>query len=444
MNKSFVDIVSLFKKQDERSIEALSNVYADMGRLTEILELLVGRHFSEECVRNKKVLLKPNWVKHSDKQHDAVCLRTNDSFLLATLEVFLKLRPASIIIGDAPIQGCKWDLVVTEALKEKIDTLALAYNTPVKIKDFRRVVFMPNENKPLKARKPLADYLIFDLGKHSYLEPITDPIKNVFRVADYNPDRLAESHRPGVHKYCVVKELFEADVVISLPKAKTHQKAGITCALKNLVGFNGDKDYLPHHRIGGTNRGGDCYPGKSKLQYWAELTLDFANRHQGSVLYTLSRKLTSLFWRLSLPKNGQFMSAGWFGNDTTWRMVLDLNKIAVYGKSDGTISETPQRELYSLCDGIIGGQGDGPLRPDPLALGIVSLTNNSGANDLLIAALMNFKWRDINMLNEVSNHIDLDKVSITWNNHLISLDALRENAICTAPPPGWVDRLNKK
>ena len=60
--------------------------------------------------------------------------------------------------------------------------------------------------------------------------------------------------------------VLEADVIVNLPKLKTHKKAGVTCALKNLIGINGNKEYLPHHRIGGHNLGGDCYPGGSDLK----------------------------------------------------------------------------------------------------------------------------------------------------------------------------------
>ena len=67
---------------------------------------------------------------------------------------------------------------------------------------------------------------------------------------------------------------LEADVIINLPKLKTHQKAGITCALKNLIGINGNKEYLPHHRIGGFELGGDCYPGSSDLKRALEFIHD--------------------------------------------------------------------------------------------------------------------------------------------------------------------------
>jgi uncharacterized protein (DUF362 family) len=80
------------------------------------------------------------------------------------------------------------------------------------------------------------------VGKRSYLEEVSDDERSPFRVTNYDPGRLAESHRKGVHKYCITKELFDADVVITVPKIKTHQKAGLTNALKILVGVNGDKD----------------------------------------------------------------------------------------------------------------------------------------------------------------------------------------------------------
>jgi hypothetical protein len=303
------------------------------------------------------------------------------------------------------------------------------------------VVFDSITNKPLKDRNPLADYVIFDLGKNSYLESITDAKKNVFRVTDYNPDKLAESHRTGVHKYCITKELFNADVIISLPKVKTHQKAGITAALKNLVGVNGDKDYLPHHRIGGSQHGGDCYPGNNYLRSCSEFALDFANRRQGKFLYLLGRKISAVLWRLSFPGQEHDLGAAWHGNDTTWRMVLDLNKIAIYGNADGTLSNQPQRQLFSLCDGIVGGQGDGPLRPKPLALGLISFTNHSGVNDLAMATLMKFNVRKIAMLNEVLKLSKKDVIDLIWDNSMVKLNSLDRFSIKTNAPPGWVDYL---
>jgi hypothetical protein len=229
-----------------------------------------------------------------------------------------------------------------------------------------------------------------------------------------------------------------------MPKIKTHQKTGITAALKNIVGLNGDKDFLPHHRLGGTGFGGDCYPGKNYLRYCAELSLDFANRRQGKLSYWLGVKLSAALWKLSFPKKEHHLAAAWHGNDTTWRMVLDLNKIAIFGRKDGTISGSPQRVLFSFCDGIIGGQGDGPLRPEPLPMGIVSFTNHSGFNDLAMATLMGFDVDKIPMLKKIS---ELNKHLIPelhFNNNQISFDELKTYCVKTLPPPGWEEYLQEK
>jgi len=102
-------------------------------------------------------------------------------------------------------------------------------------------------------------FTLFDLGRESLLEPISDN-RSRFRVAWYDHRLMAKTHHPGVHQYLVAKEVVDADVIINLPKLKTHKKAGVTCALKNLIGINGNKEYLPHHRVGGPKTGGDNYP----------------------------------------------------------------------------------------------------------------------------------------------------------------------------------------
>jgi uncharacterized protein (DUF362 family) len=252
---NFVNIKTVFTSGADRTLEVLEELYNDHSQLVKWIEELTQVNLPETAVKDKHVLLKPNWVSHNRKETDEVCLRTHDNFLLAALEMVLRKKPASVLIGDAPVQGCDWDRTCRPAFTQKVEELSSFYRVPVKIKDFRRVTFDPSKNNLTTERNALSDYLIFDLGKDSCLEPISSK-KSIFRVLDYDPSRLAVSHTLGVHKYCITKELFKADVVISLPKIKTHQKTGITVALKNIVGLNGDKDYLPHHRVGGLNEGG--------------------------------------------------------------------------------------------------------------------------------------------------------------------------------------------
>jgi hypothetical protein len=440
--KSFTLIQSVFNSENERTIEKLSDIYNDLPRLKRMISCIINDGLADDYVKNKKILLKPNWVLHSKIKNDDICLRTHDNFLLAALEIILEKKPSIVIIGDAPLQGCFWDKMMTPALLEKIKELSARFAVLVEIKDFRRRFFDPTQNNPLSERRPLAEYVIFDLGKQSFLEPISINKKNIFRVNNYDPDQLAEAHTVGMHKYCITKELFDVDIVISLPKIKTHQKTGITGALKNLVGVNGDKNHLPHHRLGGTGFGGDCYPGKNYLRLWSELCLDNANRNQGKIIYWFWIKMGSLFWRMTKPTKVHQLAASWYGNDTTWRMVMDLNKIALFGKVDGSLADQPQRTLFSLCDGIIGGQGDGPLNPEPLPLGVICFSNNSAITDISMALLMHFDFHKIPLLETAYNLSDKkNDINLIFNGSPITLEGLTHHAIETLPAPGWVDYL---
>lgn len=435
----FADIRTVYTNSEQRNIDYLNAVYSDYDYLFEIIDDLFKTNISKESVFDKKVFLKPNWVRHNVNVTDELCLHTNHKFLLAALEVVLKRKPKSVIIGDAPIEGCKWHKMLQEGFMGDIEALSIKYTVPIRIKDFRRRTFDPNSNTLNEGRNPFTDFALFDLGAKSFLEPITNNEKNLFRVMDYDFGTLSETHKKGIHKYIITNELFESDLVITIPKMKTHQKTGLTNAMKILVGLVGDKDYLPHHRKGGTKDGGDCYPGWNIFRKIAESILDKANRNIGKPNYNYWRNLAYTFWRYSLPKKVHNIGAGWYGNDTTWRMVFDIYHIAVFGKSDGTLATNPQREIYSLCDGIIGGQGNGPVHPDPLALGIVSLTNNAPLMDISLGYLFGLEINKIPILREAQRVINEATYSVLFNKVPITLDKLTDYSVKAAMPPGWRD-----
>ncbi len=335
------------------------------------------------------VLLKPNWVLHRNEGTGGEeCLTTQPEFVLAALEEVLAARPGRVVIGDAPIQSCRWPELVTEGYEAALRERADRAGVPLEILDFRRVI-MRSRNVVTHVDKETRErdhYVLFDLGADSFLEEITTDERR-FRVSDYDPDELARTHHAGRHQYLMCREAFTADVVISLPKLKTHCKAGLTGALKNLVGINGNKDFLPHHRRGGSEAGGDCYPGRSLPMQLAERLEDAANRRIGrpghAVWYGISRAT-----KLLAGGTGGRMTAAWHGNDTCWRMVLDLNRTLRYGRADGSLADTPQRRLYSLTDALLCGQGEGPLRPEPLPLGAVSFGADPIAAEIVHAALL--------------------------------------------------------
>ncbi len=436
--KSFVDIIPFWEKEKDRTIEKLSLVYDNHDLLYKSIKSLIVKHIDIDEIENKNVLLKPNWVKHNQKEIDKICLCTHENFILTTLEILLELKPKSVLIGDAPIQGCNWDLLLSETFYKKVESLSNRFDIEVSIKDFRRVAFDPKTNVLETEKNSLDNYIIFDVGTKSYLEDITSD-KKTFRVTCYDPDRLAESHNFGIHKYCIAKEVFEYDTIITLPKIKTHQKSGLTNSLKIIVGINGDKDYLPHHRIGALGHGGDCYKGYHPLRRLSELILDEANRNRGKRIYKFYSYLSAALWKLSFPKPEQNLAAGWYGNDTVWRMVVDLNLVAKYGKSDGTISDNPQRTLFSLCDGIIGGQGNGPLSPEPLPFGIISFSNDSFLMDEIIGYLYRMDIDKIPLLKEAKNRNINKEVELYLNGEITHLKNLLKYSTDVIMPPGWVN-----
>jgi uncharacterized protein (DUF362 family) len=434
MNDLYLQILRVGEHNVYNDLSGLKSYYKSTDLINTIAELLYTK-LPPRHIRGKRVLIKPNLVKHSIRTDDELCLRTHDNFIIAALTAILKAGPSDVIIGDAPIQGCNWKKMISKYIVKQINELSSSYGIPVKLKDFRRRIYDISGNSPRSEIRPISDYVIFNLGKNSLLEHVTIPGRSRFRVTNYDPDRMLLAHSPGIHKYCIIKDFFNADIVISLPKIKTHEKTGITGALKNLVGINGDKDFLPHHRIGGTKLGGDCYPGGSLLRYFSELVLDQANRRQGRNSFWYWQKLSSLLWYISKPNPEQNISAGWSGNDTTWRMVLDLNTIAEYGKGDGTLAVEPQRQVISLCDGIIAGQGDGPLYPEPMALGIVSLTNSSINNDRAMACFMGLPVEKIPLLNNNNWRNDCE---VTFNGMNTRIEELDKYSIKAIPPKGWV------
>lgn len=435
-------ISSVYPNKALRNVEVLSRCYAVDSIYCILQDIIKKSGYDFAKYTDSKVLVKPNWVTHYHKSADAICLTTHPNFILALLKILMSYKPKEIILGDAPIQGCKWDELITKDFVETVETMSNASSVPIRIIDFRRTLFSRENNLVDRNSRDISNYCIFDLASNSFLEPITSD-KPTFRVTNYNPDRLALSHHKGKHLYCIAKEVFDVDYIIALPKAKTHQKTGITNALKLIVGVNGDKDFLPHHRVGGTGFGGDCYPGKNLIRRASECILDQANRLIGKMMYKPLSKVSRILWRLSFPADVHHLAAAWYGNDTTWRMVMDLNVIAKYGKKDGTISEEQQRSILYICDGIIAGQGDGPLNPDPLPLGIVMISENAAQMDRALVAQMGF---DLNMIPLVNESLKLENSDCLfyYNGEPVTLKEIAENGLQTIPPAGWLSVLKNK
>jgi len=352
------------------------------------------------------VLVKPNLVlNRHPRGGDIQCLITHGSVVRAVLDyVLIALRGCGrIVVGDAPLQGTDFDeairvsglLPVVEYLRSK---------TPVEISlvDFRQVHGIRDQNGHIREWREVpgdpAGSVTFDMGRESMLNAISADCRR-FRVAKYPARETRKYHNQKSHKYVIAGSVLDADIIISIPKLKTHCKAGVTLGLKNFVGTVCRKQCLAHHRARGTDSGGDEYPGSSVLKWTAVLLEDWIDGNRSKTVRTALDLLQRIDWRLmKIFRVNPYKDGGWHGNDTVWRMVLDLVRIALYGRRDGSLADHPQRRIITLLDGIVAGEGEGPLEATPVSAGALAMGMNPWATDVLISTWMGFDWKKIPLL----------------------------------------------
>jgi uncharacterized protein (DUF362 family) len=340
-----------------------------------------------------RVVVKPNWVLHYNKSGEGLdCLVTHPSLIEAMLQYLHLARPGRVTVGDAPVQSCNFAKLRAACGLDRMVEGFRSRGMNIELADFRNTILAGETlGSPREANvRPAASYVLFDLKDDSLLEPVTTAA-NTFRVSMYNPDELARTHQPRRHEYLVAREVIEADVVFNLPKLKCHKKAGITGALKNVVGICGNKEYLPHHRKGSPADCGDAYEQPLWLKAVAETLLDSANRASTRAWRNALERTAEFLLRLVRRATGDDEIEGcWPGNDTVWRTCLDLQRILHYGRPDGGMAAKRQRTVVTITDAIIAGERQGPLSPTPVASGFVTGAVNVAAAEWVHALLMGF------------------------------------------------------
>jgi uncharacterized protein (DUF362 family) len=361
------------------------------------------------------VVLKPNFVRsrHYDGK-DPYAMITHPSVLRAVADyVWIALKGRGrIIIGDAPNFDADWEeLLALTQLPVVRDFYAAVDGPNLEIYDFRdywgksRVPFLETRHMPSCERKLPGDpagELLVNLGRNSALYNHPNPEK--FYGAVFDRKETIKHHFGERQEYKVSRTVMNADVVISVPKLKVHKRSGVTLNVKGLVGICTNKNFLVHYILGEPSTGGDQVPDglltprETKVVSFERWMYDHFLSHRSIALEMAHRVIFGIFYlkvgqrlgfrvsrekRLSEPGN-------WYGNDSTWRMATDLLKVVMFGARDGILSRTPQRRLFSVVDGIIGGERKGPLTPDPRPSAVILASSNYLAADIVAARLMGF------------------------------------------------------
>lgn len=274
-----------------------------------------------------RVFIKPNWVAsrwrescpHKDTLYSVI---THPAVIEAVADFVAEALygEGEILIGDNPsIDADFGELMEFTGIRK----LEGKYGCKVSILDLRPLVCdnlanYGKRNQMVEQAGDPAGTVEVNLGRESLLYGV-DPSR--FRGVFDEREETVASHTGETQLYTFARSLYDADVYISIPKMKTHQKVGATLNLKGLVGTISNKNQLVYWQVGYPENGGDEYPSKEawKVAQVAKVT------HRGA----------------------------WPGNDTIWRMVVDLYKAML----------KKERRYLSVVDGIVAGEGQGPFCP---------------------------------------------------------------------------------
>jgi uncharacterized protein (DUF362 family) len=168
------------KYRKPRSLVAVLNC----ERYSEKMEglLLDGLKLFSIDVRGKSVLLKPNLVEDLPGP-----VNTNPALIGAATFCFLRLGASRVVVGEGPGHERDTELVVNAVGLEHI------------------------------FREPRVEFV--DLNR--------DELVRVRLKANYS----------GLGELWLPRSVLTSDVVVSMPKVKTHHWAGVTLSLKNMFGI---------------------------------------------------------------------------------------------------------------------------------------------------------------------------------------------------------------
>ena len=167
-------------QRPERSRVAILTAAAYCDKLDEIV--YEGLRLFDLPLRGKTVLLKPNLVEYIP----GVEVNTNPWLVGAAAAAFLRLGAGKVIVGEGPGHQRDTQLVVAESGLER------------KLKD-RKIAFV-------------------DLNRDDLV-----PVK-------------IRSAYTSLGVLWLPQSVVSADIVVSMPKIKTHHWAGVTLSMKNMFG----------------------------------------------------------------------------------------------------------------------------------------------------------------------------------------------------------------
>jgi uncharacterized protein (DUF362 family) len=409
-----------------------------------------------------RVLVKPNWVAPGHYLDDSwEQIVTHGAVLRAVLDyVQIALRgEGRIALADGPMLSSDFGAILQ---RTGVDALREHYagrrdGVPVLVADLRDTYLETRDHVVLRAHRLPGDpcgSVDVNLGRRSLFYGFRG--EGRYYGAEYDTEEVNRHHRGEIQEYRLSGTAMSSDVLIDVPKLKTHQKVGVTLALKGVVGLNCGRNWLPHRTQGTPRQGGDQFADsgwRQRLELALVRGFEKASlRYPGwaPAVYRWAKRIGR--WVFG-PTHRTVRGGAWHGNDTLWRMVLDINRALMYADARGTVQGRPVRRRFCVVDGIVAGEGMGPVYADAKPCGLVLAGRNPVAVDVVATELMGFDHRKIPMLAHAFDPHDLplvafgpDEIAVVsnvleWSGPLGVLRSARPFAF--APPLGWKGHIER-
>jgi len=426
MNNNFISIIKTASnyKREKEIYKAVEKGFEDLG-------LDKKNPFKDLIKIGDKVVIKPNLVLHFNSCGFNVNSVITQAVVIKPIVDAVIKAGGKIIIADAPQMNADFEEIIRKnGLKEMIDSYK-KNGISIELLDLRRERTIYKTGviwKRVKLKGDPLGYTEIDLKEKSEMVGI-DPCK--LYGADYNRKETELAHSNGHHKYYVANTILNADVLISVPKMKVHRKAGVTLNLKNMVGVNGNKNNIIHYEVGRDEYSKSDFI--SKCDRWLkDLLLSKKRWSVGKYIYAPWTLIYGLLRNKDVELGGD-----WYGNNTIWKSVLDLNRIIMYANKEGKVKKKIQRKYFSVVDGIIGGEGEGPLGPTPKKCGIIAMGFNPVLVDYFMTKAMGFDPERIPLIREAMKR----KYLVKERGMLISNDDIN---LKMRPSSGWKGHIELK
>lgn len=411
------------------------------------------------------VFIKPNTVRHYHTGGgDILSIINHASVLRPVLDYVVKALKGEgrIIIGDSQVIFGEFDKAYKAA---SIDQLLDWYRSwcpiPIECFDLRMVrgvrTYMYGKWGRKKIEHDPRGYRFVDLGDKSCFRDI-DPKRLRIAIASYK--NMYKHHSNGKHEYLFPQSVLDSDVIINIPKLKTHRRTAVTLAIKNFMGIPAWKDSLPHFITGSPEEGGDQYINPSVRKRICTRLHDEIQSNPFIPVKFLCALVKKIVWNshMIIPFKDDVFEAMWYGNDTLWRTLLDLNRGVLYADREGKIQDTQQRRYFAIIEGFIAGEKDGPVGVDPVPAGVVLAGYNPVALDLTAASLMGFDVKKIPMIwNGVGERDGLDglapplfdgdesQVTVNTGDETLTFDQFQErHNLKFEPHPSWKGHVERE